>query len=152
MAPAEGQDPRPRGWARYRRLIRYGAAGLCAACAVVYLLIGAGVITATAPAADGSSLLPFGVAAGLAFATGAVLLVAVDRRVLWVLGAVFQALVVIVYVAVSEKRDPPFEAWGIALKVAEVLILGALVYLAVQPRPTGAGPGPGGTRGTMSPA
>ena len=41
------------------------------------------------------------------------------------------------YVAVSSTRQPPFEAWGILLKIAQAAILAALVYLAVNAPPAG---------------
>jgi FtsH-binding integral membrane protein len=136
MTPSTGRIPPPEGWARHRHAIRYAAAALSAGCALVYFLIGFGAIYPVEDvSADAPSLLFFGVPAGLAFALGAILLLATDRRGLWILGAVFQVFVIVAYLAVAEKRDPPFEAWGILLKVAQVAILGALVYLAAQPVP-----------------
>jgi hypothetical protein len=143
----------PTGWARHRHAIRYGAAALSAGCALVYFLIGFGVIYPVEDVpADAPSLLFFGVPAGLAFALGAILLLATDRRWLWVLGAVFQVFVIVAYVAVAEKRDPPYEAWGILLKVAQAAILGALAYLAVQPATAPAGTGDDTSTGRPSPA
>ena len=71
-----------------RRSIRLAAALLSAGCAIVYLMIGFEVVKVVeAPPADGSSMLGFGGPAALAFALGAVLLLTVDRRWVWVLGA-----------------------------------------------------------------
>ncbi len=120
---------------RQRRLVRYAAAALSALCAIVYVLIGFGLIY---PLDEGSAetpgLLFFGVSAGLAFALGAFLLVTTDRRPVWILGAIFQVVVVWAYVSVADKRDPPYEPWGIALKIAQVAILAALAYLIATTR------------------
>jgi phosphatidylserine synthase len=124
-ASVRGSD---RRWA-----VRLIAAALSAACAVVYFLIGFGAIYETP--ADGTSLLFFGLPAGLAFALGAVLLLATDRRGAWILGAAFQVFVIVAYFMVAEKRTPPFEVWGIMLKIAQAGILAALLYLIVRPGP-----------------
>jgi hypothetical protein len=52
------------------------------------------VLTVVAPAADDPSMVFFGLSAGSAFLLGALLLVAFDRRVLWILGATLQLVVV----------------------------------------------------------
>jgi hypothetical protein len=117
-----------------RRLaVRRVAAALCVSCAVVYFAIGLGLVHPAQSAADAGGLLAFGAAAGLAFALGAVLLARIDRLGPWILGAVFQALVIVAYFAVAETRTPPFEGWGIALKITQVAILAALVFLIVTP-------------------
>jgi hypothetical protein len=121
------------GRSSHRWPVRLFAAALSAGCAVVYLLIGFGAIY-EAPA-DGTSLLFFGLPAGFAFALGAFLLLAADRRILWILGAAFQVFAIVAYLMVAEKRTPPFEVWGILLKVAQVGILGGLIYLIIQPGP-----------------
>jgi hypothetical protein len=55
-------------------------------------------------------------------------------------------LVIVMDLVVAEKRTPAFEAWGLGLKVAQLAILAALVYLSVTPaqaqvRTRGARPG-----------
>ncbi len=37
------------------------------------------------------------------------------------------------YVVVSTNRTPPFEAWGLSIKVLQLVLLGALLYLSVRP-------------------
>jgi FtsH-binding integral membrane protein len=118
----------------HRRAIRYFAAALSTGCAVVYFMIGLGLVYEDV--ADAPSLLYFGVPAGLSFVLGATLLVATDRRILWVLGAIYQAFVILAYIGVAERRDPPFEMVGIALKVAQVGIFCLLLALIRRP-PTG---------------
>jgi hypothetical protein len=128
---------RPRrnlaGQAGRRRAVRYVAAGLSAACAAVYFAIGFGLVVPVETTTDGPSLLPFGVAAGIAFAVGAVLLLRIDRLGPWIMGAILQVLAIVLYVVVAERRTPPFEAWGILLKVAQAAILASLVWLILAP-------------------
>lgn len=116
-----------------RRTIRYLAALLAAGAAVVYVLIGFEVIKVVeTKSADMPSLLPFGLLSGGAFLLGAILLVLFDRRILWIAGGLFQVLAIVMYVAVAPQRDPSYEPWGIGLKVVEVVLLAALVYLATR--------------------
>ena len=117
-----------------RRTIRYLAAMASAATAALYFGIGAGVLTVVEASPDGPNLFEFGVAAGGAFVVGAVLLLAFDRRLLWVLGAALQVAVILMYVVVASQRTPPFEAWGLLIKLLQVVVLIALAYLVVRPR------------------
>lgn len=122
-------DPRSR-----RRAIRTAAAAASTAAALLYLGIGFGVLRVvdmTAP--DAPDLLPFGLAAGAAFGLGAALLLAFDRRILWILGALLQVAVIVMYVVVAPQRTPPFETWGILIKILQAAILAALVTLIVRP-------------------
>ncbi len=138
-----GDDPRAR-----RRTIRYVAAAASAVTAILYFAIGIGVLKVVdGVSADAPSLLAFGAPAGAAFVLGAVLLVALDRRILWVLGAVLQVLVIVVYIAVSAQRTPPFETWGILIKVLQAAILAALVYLVLDTPARGVSPSASGRSG-----
>jgi ABC-type multidrug transport system fused ATPase/permease subunit len=42
-------------------------------------------------------------------------------------------LVIVMYVAVSSTRTPPFEVWGLAIKVLQVALLAVLLYLSIRP-------------------
>jgi hypothetical protein len=53
----------------------------------------------------------------------------IKRRVVWILAAVFDLLVIIMYFAVAGIRQPPYEVWGLMIKALEVVLLGALAYL-----------------------
>jgi hypothetical protein len=122
---------------RRRNVVRYAAAGISAATAALYFGIGIGVLEVVDEAsakADGG-MLTFGAAAGSAFVLGAILLVLFDHRGLWLLGAVLQIGVLVMYVAVSPQRTPPFELWGIVIKVLQAAILVALVYLLLHVPP-----------------
>jgi hypothetical protein len=117
-----------------RQAIRYLAAAIAAITAVMYLLIGFGVLHVVDQASpDAPSLLDFGLMAGAAFGLGALLLLTLDNRILWVLGALLQVGVIVMYVVVGQERTPAFEAWGITIKILQVVLLGALLYLALQP-------------------
>jgi hypothetical protein len=117
-----------------RRTIRLVAAGLAGAMAIIYFLIGAGVLdVGRADGTDAGFLVVFGASAGGAFLLGAVLLLAFDRRWLWILGTVLQVFVMVGYLTVSADRTPAFEIWGITLRVIQVPLLAALVYLAIRP-------------------
>jgi hypothetical protein len=125
---AVGSDPNRR-----RRDVRFAAAALSAATALLYFGIGAGVLRIVdKTTADTPDLFVFGAASGAAFVLGAILLLALDHRGLWLLGAIFQVGVIVMYVAVSPQRTPPFEPWGILIKILQVAILAALVYLVVR--------------------
>ena len=130
--PARDMAP---GAARRRRTVRYLAAVASAATAALYFGIGAGALTVVDRASPNApDLFQFGVAAGAAFVVGAILLLAFDRRLLWVLGAALQVGVIVMYVVVASERTPPFEVWGLLIKVLQVAVLIALAYLIVRPR------------------
>ena len=115
-----------------RRTIRYGAAAVAAIMAAVYVLIGLGVLNVGGSVSDRAFLWVFGALAGGAFLLGALLLVAVDRRWVWVAGLIFQVFVYWAYVDVSKSRTPPFETWGITLRIIQLPLLVALGYLAIR--------------------
>ena len=116
-----------------RHTIRLGAAALAAAMAVIYFLIGVGVLTVVDGQAGDPSMLGFGASAGALFLVWAILLFEFDRRWLWIVGALLQIFVAAMYVAVSPERTPAFEVWGITLRVIQVPLFAALVYLALRP-------------------
>ena len=132
-----------------RRTVRYVAAALSATMAAIYALIGLGVLDVGGSAADKEGLWMFGAMAASAFALGAVLLLATDRRWLWILGVAFQMFVYVMYLVVSERRTPPFEIWGITLRIIQLPLLAALVALVVTPPAGHAVVRPG--RGTSAP-
>jgi hypothetical protein len=117
-----------------RQTIRYGAAAVAAVMAAIYFLIGLGVLNVGGTDSDRAYLWVFGALAGGAFLLGAVLLVAVDRRWVWVAGLLFQVFVYWAYVDVSKTRTPPFEMWGLTLRIIQLPLLVALGYLAVRGR------------------
>jgi hypothetical protein len=123
-----------------RRIVRFVAAAVAAAMAAIYFLIGLGVLDVGGSAGDRVGLLIFGALAGGAFLLGAALLVAFDRRWLWITGALFQVFVYWAYFDVAKTRTPAFETWGITLRVIQLPLLAALVYLALRPAEPSVGP------------
>jgi hypothetical protein len=119
-----------------RRRIRHFAAAMAAVVSALYFLIGFQIVTVIEPPDDqGAFALP----AGIAFALGALVILAVDTRWVWIAGAIVQALIILMYFAVSSQREPAFEEWGITIRVAQALLLAALGYLAIRRRvPTSA--------------
>lgn len=124
--------------AKRRRTIRYLAAAASGIIALVYFLIGLGAVTvldtvAGAPAVEPKLLQAyFGIPAALAFALGTWLLLAFDRRILWILGAILQVFVIYAYFDLAAQRTPAYESWGILIRIIQVMLLGALVYLVLS--------------------
>lgn len=116
-----------------RTTIRHVGAAVAALMAAIYFLIGAGVLQVVTPNDDPGFLFVFGASAGGAFLLGALLLMRFDRRWLWMLGAAFQVFVFWGYFSVAPDRTPAFEPWGITLRIVQVPLLIALLYLAVRP-------------------
>lgn len=116
-----------------RTTIRHAGAAMAALMAAIYFLIGAGVLQVVTPNDDPGFLFAFGASAGGAFLLGALLLVRFDRRWLWALGAIFQVFVFWGYFTVAPDRTPAFEPWGITLRIVQVPLLIALLYLAIRP-------------------
>lgn len=116
-----------------RATIRHAGAVIAAIMALIYFLIGAGALRIVAGDGDPGFLFVFGALAGGAFLLGALLLMRFDRRWLWMLGAAFQVFVYWGYFSVAPDRTPSFEPWGITLRIVQVPLLIALLYLAVRP-------------------
>ena len=106
------------------------ATGSVVATALLYFLIGLGVLNiGTSKEGAGNDLLGFGTVSGVAYLIVATLIYLIKRKLVWILAAVFDLLVIIVYFAVAGIRQPPYEVWGLLIKVLEVVLLGALAYL-----------------------
>ena len=115
-----------------RQTIRYAAAGIAAAMALIYFLIGLEVVQVVVTEPAGSDMFGFGVGAGALFLATAAVIVLVDRRVVWAIAATLQVLIAVMYFAVAPTRDPNFEVWGITLRVLQLGLFAALVYLALH--------------------
>jgi hypothetical protein len=114
-----------------RQRVRYLAAALAAIASLIYFLIGLRVVSVIQ---NPDEQVGFGFAAGAGFAIGALLIVSVDQRSLWVAGAVLQALIIFMYFTLAAERIPEFELWGIMLRVVQIPLLVAITYLAISPR------------------
>jgi hypothetical protein len=114
-----------------RRQIRDLAALAALAMAAIYSLIGFGVLDiGGSTSGEMVDLLMFGVSAGSAFLLLALLLATTDRRWVWIFATLAQVWMYVIYVAASSSREPPFEVWGIALRIIQLPLLVALVYLS----------------------
>lgn len=108
------------------RLVAAAGAGVVA---VIYLLIG---FSAVAVVDDQTGLVPPMLLAGAVFGLLAALLALSAARVVAAAGAALQLLVVVGYVAIASERTSAYEAWGIATKALQVLLLIALVYVTLR--------------------
>ena len=112
------------------RLARYVAIAASAVAAGLYVLIGFQVVSIGQAASGGTpDLLGFGLAAGAFFAGLALLLVFAQGRLVWVPVAIADVVVVLAYFAMAGLRDPQFEAWGLGVKAAQLVMVAALAYL-----------------------
>ena len=112
---------------------RYLAVAAAAVAAGLYLLIGIGVLSVgTDSTGARPDLLPFGAMAGGTFAVAAVLLLLTRSRIVWLGVAVWSAIVIVAYVAFADLRTPPFEVWGLSVKAAQAVLLGAALFLAMR--------------------
>ena len=108
-----------------------GLVGLAILAALVYFLMGAGVLQA-------GDLQPDEAPAGIAYTAGACyvvggLLILVRKRWLWVIGAIINALVITIFIMLYVARPSVmFSAPGLITKSAQVLLEIGLIYLIVK--------------------
>lgn len=121
-----------------RRRARHLAAALSVVIAGLYACIALGIAHVVETTTSGEELgirLAFATPAAVVFFVGAFLLLRYDDRRLWLAGVVLQLLIIAMYISVGADREPAFEAWGIAIRVVQVLLLVPLTYLAVRKPP-----------------
>ena len=111
------------------------------ACAGLYLLIGLGALTVGEPTEGGSAdLLGFGAPMFVLYGLTALAIWRWRSRAGLALVAGFQLVPLLGYVAAAGFREPPYEPWGVLIKVCQVAVLvaaGALAFRA--PRSAAAG-------------
>jgi hypothetical protein len=115
--------------ASHPALVRYIAAAISCAAAMVYLLIAANIVTVTEDQAAEAPVPPLVAAALLAVV--AAFLVRSDRREVLIGAISVQAFLIVVYFVVAIERVPAFEAWGIGLKLAQSVVLVLSTWLLV---------------------
>ncbi len=103
---------------------RYAATGAAGVTALLYVL----------SCTVGSIKLGFALAMGAAFVIAAIFLFSSGQRLVWDLVALVDAGAIIGYFIVAPSRDPHFEAWGIAIKVVQVVLLAILGYVIIGDR------------------
>ena len=114
---------------------RFVAAGAALGSAILYVLVGFGVLDiGTATFGEEVDLKQFGTGAGAAFL--AVALVSLLARNKWYIGAagLFDAAVVLGYFVMAGVREPPVEVWGLSIKALQVIVFIAIVVV-VTARP-----------------
>lgn len=111
------------------RWTRRVAAGAAAGAAVLYVLIGFGVLFIGESTTGATDLLGFGLTLGGLYAIAALLVLEIRNR--WFLAALvlLNLATLIGYVALAGVRVPPFELWGLAIKVLQVVMLVAVARL-----------------------
>jgi hypothetical protein len=101
---------------------------------VIYLLIGLGTLDiGGSTSGESVGLALFGFSAGIAYLVLALLLMFTDRRWLWMLATLLMLWVYVTYVSTAGGREPPFEIWGLTLRVIQLPLLAALIYLSWKP-------------------
>ena len=114
---------------------RFGLAAAAVVVGIVYTLIAVHAIRVAEMTGDmAGKEFPYLVmaAAAAAFWLGAVLLVLFDKRLVYLLGAAVQVVVLIGYFAIASMRDPHYEGWGVTMKAVEVVMLAMLLYRAAK--------------------
>lgn len=98
-----------------------------------YLLIGFGVLFVGESTQEGTNdLSSFGAMMAALSVVGAVVVWRFHGRLAWATVAVFQVIPLVGYVAFAGLREPPFELWGLLIKVAQAVVLAAMAYLLVR--------------------
>ena len=118
---------------------RWVAAAATAASAILYYLIGFGVLGIGESTSGETDLLGFGLVVGSVFAGAAVAIWLVGSRLALGLIGFLDAIVLVGYFALASVREPPFEIWGLTIKVLQAVALvgiGMLVFgrEAMRPR------------------
>lgn len=109
------------------------AAGSAAATAIIYLLIGLGVVFVGRPTTgENASLFEFGVVMATVSAIVAALLLRFRSRRLWIAVGVVQAIVIVGYFVLADVRDPHFEPWGLVIKALQGVVLVSTGLLALH--------------------
>jgi hypothetical protein len=114
-----------------RTFLRFTLAALATVMGVVYVLIALQAVHVSETAGKSSPFVPMA-AAGVAFFIGAALLILTDRRIVYLLGTAVQVLVLVGYFAVAPSRDPHYETIGLLMKVVQAVMLGLLLFLALE--------------------
>jgi hypothetical protein len=114
-----------------RGKVRHWVVGLSGVSAVLYLLIGLRVVTVLPD--DPTGQTSFGLVASAGFAVAAIVAATFDKRLLWALGTVGLAFVIWAYFDLASERTPPFETWGVIIRLVQLPLLAAVGYLAIRP-------------------
>lgn len=137
LTPREADSARTNATFRRGRRLAIALSGVTA---ILYAFIATNVITVLQGPSDevATAQLAFAAPAAALYVVGMVVLVRSDRRWLWAGGAFLQIAIIGMYFNVAPQRTPPFEVWGIAIRVVQLALTVTLVYLVVRaPLPGG---------------
>lgn len=112
-----------------REAVNWEVVGLSGLPALLYLLIGANVVSLGEITREEQRAV--GLPATAVFAGGAIVAATWHERWLWIVGAVGLAAIIVMYFSLASQREPPYEMWGIMIRVAQRPLLAGLVYLAI---------------------
>ncbi len=117
------------------RTVRGLAVAAAAGAALLYALIGVGVLS-VGTTADGTApdLLTFGALLAAIHAALALLLLRARSVAVWLGVGVLEVLVLVGYVAMAGIREPSFEPWGLLVKACQAIVLGSVTYLVLHQR------------------
>ena len=109
------------------------------AAGAIYLLIGLGVVSVGESTQESTTdLLGFGVVmAGVSAGVAVALWLFATSRLVLAGAAIIELIALAGYVAAWSLREPPFELWGLSIKVFQAIALVAIGYLLVRTRRTG---------------
>jgi hypothetical protein len=110
------------------------AAAAAAGSAILYFLIGLGMIEVGRSTSGENDIFAFGLTVGAVFAVAAVIVLWTSRR--WLLGivGVIDLMVIIGYFALAGVREPPYDPNGILIKGLQVIMLAAIIGLLLHRR------------------
>ena len=115
------------------RTVRLLSAGAAAVTAVLYLMIGFGVLEVGKTTTEGTQdPFAFGTLLGGVYAVTAVLLARFSSRVLWIGVAVLQLIVIVGYFALANIRIPAIETNGLLVKAAQGVVLASMGWLLLR--------------------
>jgi hypothetical protein len=112
--------------------VRYIGAGAAGVSALLYYLIGFAVLEIGASTSGSTDLVGFGLTAGTTFAVAGGLLLLLRWRWIAVAVTLLDLVVIVGYFLMAGIRVPPFEVWGLSIKVAQLVLLFAAGSLIVR--------------------
>jgi len=112
------------------RALRTVGVVAAAASALLYYLIGFGLLDIGTSTDGPPDLLAFGLIVGTTYVViGLLLALFWGSRWLLALIGLIDAAVILGYFAMASLRDPPFEVWGLLVKALQVILLVAIGIL-----------------------
>ena len=125
--PADGTPTTPT-------IARIVAAIASLGAGAIYLLIGTGVVSVGRSTQEATTdLFAFGaIMAVVSLAIAAAIWLVPWSRLALIGAAIVELIALIGYVAAAGLREPPFDLWGVLIKVCQGIVLVATVYLFAE--------------------